>query len=152
ELEIHEGQGILHGVDLSGGEAYELGALTDVGAQADDLIGRTEGRREQAVGVQLLLPLTVDDIGFASGNMLETARIRQANVEAACFEDLEKRDPVVAGGLHGDGLDAAVSEPVGEAVEVGGEGQEAADRLGVAVGWDSNHVEGRPDVDGSGAE
>jgi hypothetical protein len=84
--------------------------------------------------VELLDPLTVEDVRLAAGHVLHAARVHQAHLETALFEDLEEGDPVDAGGLHGDGGDAAGGEPVGEGVEVGGEGVELPHVLAFGVG------------------
>ena len=57
--------------------------------------------------MQLLNPLTVEIIRFATGHILDMARIDQKHSQAARFEDLKDRDPVHARGLHRDNLDAA---------------------------------------------
>jgi len=68
------------------------------------------------------------------------------------FEDLEEGGPVDAGGLHGDGGDAAGGEPVGQGVEVGGEGFELPHALAFGVGpWGNGGEVGvGADIDAGG--
>jgi hypothetical protein len=84
--------------------------------------------------------------------VLHTPGVDEFDVEAAFFEDLEEGDPVDAGGLHGDGGHAAGGEPVGQGVEVGGEGFELSDvlALGIGAGWDRDEVRVGADVDAGG--
>jgi hypothetical protein len=42
------------------------------------------------------------------------AGVDQADLKTAILEDLERRDSVNPGGLHGDGGDAALLEPIGQ--------------------------------------
>ena len=54
------------------------------------------------------------------------ACVDEADLDACCFQDVVSRDPVGAGGFHGDGGDAVFEKPVAEVMEVLGEGIEAA--------------------------
>src|SRR4051794_4034730 len=63
-------------------------------------------------------------------------------------DGLLERDPVDAGRLHRPRLDPALLEPVGQAMQVGGEGPEGPHRLGIAAGTDRCHVQGGADVNG----
>src|SRR5262249_15263095 len=47
-------------------------------------------------------------------------------------------------------IDAAVSQPVSEGFEVGGESPKPADRLGISVGGDANPMDAVVDVDPGG--
>jgi hypothetical protein len=102
--------------------------------------------------VELLDPSAVEHVGLTAGDVLHTAGVDEADVEAAFFEDLEEGDPVDAGRLHGDGRHAAGGEPVRQGVEVGGEGFEFSDvlALGIGAGWDGDEVRVGADVDASG--
>ena len=73
--------------------------------------------------------------------------LTSSNREAARVEQLEQRNPVHAGGLHRYGVHAALAEPVGQALEVGGEAGELAHRLVVPVGRHGHEVRGAADVD-----
>jgi hypothetical protein len=108
--------------------------LTQIATQHHDLILRPERGGQQAIAVQPLNPLTVQDIGFGpTADLPGLPRIDQEHLEAATLEQLKERDPVDAGRFHGHGRDAAGSEPVGEGFEVGGTGTEPPD-VGRQVG------------------
>ena len=133
KLEVHLFEGLVDVLDVLSAAAQEHGALAEETAQEDDLIRGPEGAVEQSEGMESLDPLAVDDVGLASGNMLEATGVDQLDVEAAFFEDLEERDPINAGGLHGDGGDTTLGEPVGEGVEVSGEGIEFSHVAAVGI-------------------
>ena len=67
------------------------------------------------------------------------ARVDQQHLEAARLEDLKERDPIDAGGFHGDGGDATGVEPVAQHKEILGEGGKGAHRTGIGVRW-NGHV------------
>ena len=77
-------------------------------------------------------------------------RINQEDLHATGFQEFEEGNPVDARGFHGDGGDAAVDEPVGQDVEVGGEGAETAYGLRGAIRWHGHPVLGFADVDAGG--
>ncbi len=57
------------------------------------------------------------------------------------------RNPVDPGRFYRHGLDAALHQPVGQAVEVGGEGAKFTHRLWVAIARHRNVMLGRPAID-----
>ena len=96
-------------------------------------------------------PLRVEYVGLGPCPApRELPRLHQLDLESLRLQELEEGDPVDAGGLHGDGLDAAGLQPRGDRLEVGGIAAELADRLGVAVGRDADHVHIGMDVDAGG--
>jgi len=80
--------------------------------------------------------------------MLGIAGVDQQHLEAALIKDLESRDPVDAGGLHDYRPHPALSEPVGKAVKIIGEGAERADRLRGAIRSNRRDMHLRSHVDG----
>jgi len=78
------------------------------------------------------------------------AGVDQADLESAVFEDLEQRDPVDPGSLHRDGGDAAFGEPIGQLIEVSGEGAEMAHRLRVTIRGHRHVVDGGTEIDAGG--
>ena len=102
-------------------------------------------------------------ITLAAGDVFDVAGVDEQHLEATRFEDVVDRDPVdVAGvdeqhleatrfvdpgGFHGDAGDATGDEPVGEPLEVGGEGPEGSDGGGVPIGRDGHIVLGGATVD-----
>ncbi len=55
-----------------------------------------------------------------------------------------------AGGLHCDDVHAAGLEPVGQAMQIGGEAGELAHRLVVAIRWHGHEMRGAADLDAGG--
>ena len=90
--------------------------------------------------MEALEPLAIVHVRLGPTVPRHLARIDQQHLEAARFEHLEQGDPIDARGFEGDGGDVAGPEPVGQRVEVGGIGAEAADGLGVITGRDSDPV------------
>ena len=96
-------------------------------------------------------PLRVEDVGLRPRPApRELSRLHELDLEALRLEELVEGDPVDAGGLHGDRRDAALLQPGGDGLEVGGVGAELADRLIVAVGRDADHVHVGVDIDAGG--
>ena len=114
ELEVHLLEGFLHVLNLAGAALNQVGPVADEGAQGADVFGGTEGGAEEAVGVKLLNPLAVEDVGLAAGDVLDVTRVDQVNLETLFFEDFVDGNPVDAGGLYGHGVDATGVEPVGQ--------------------------------------
>jgi len=75
------------------------------------------------------------------------AGVDQVDAEAAGFEDFKGGDPVDAGGFQRHRIHAAGYQPIGQGVQVRGEGGEAAYRLTIAV-WGN----GGPDFVGADVE
>ena len=78
--------------------------------------------------------------------MLGVTGVDQNHLEAALLQDLEHRDPVDPGRLHGDRLDPELLEP--QTMEIIGEGAERADRLRGAIRSNRRGMHLRPHVDG----
>jgi len=76
--------------------------------------------------------------------------IDEEDFEAPRFQDLEQRNPIDAGGLHGDGIDAALFQPVGQLQQIGGKGGKSLHRVRVSVGRDGNINLASPDIDSRG--
>ena len=139
---------VLHRVRAVGEEPL---AVAERAAQHADLVVGAEGRSEQPIGVQALQPLAVEPIGFrSSGGAFGLTRVDQEDLQAARLQEFTHGNPGDPGGCHRHRGDAAVEEPVGEGIEVGGEGTEAADRLGSAIWWHGHPVLGFADIDPRG--
>jgi hypothetical protein len=115
------------------------------------LVG-TEGAGEQAERVQLLQPLTIENVGLAARNVLHVLCVHQVDVEPTKLEDVVERNPVNAGGLHCYGIDATGRQPVGERVKIIGKRREPANRPRVAVRRHGDPMFVRTDVDCGGVE
>jgi hypothetical protein len=94
-----------------------------------------------------LQPFGIADIGLAPWHVLGVARVDQHCGETALLQNLEDWDPVNACTLHGDRRHAALLEPIGDPMQVTGEGTEAAHRLRITIRIDSRHVQSGPNVD-----
>ncbi len=81
---------------------HEIRPMTKIGSQGAHLAIGSKRPGEQSQGVQLLEPLTVLHVGFTSWHMLDMAAIDQSELQAAGFQEFEDRNPIDAGGLHGD--------------------------------------------------
>jgi hypothetical protein len=78
--------------------------------------------------VQTLDPLAVQRIAFGpAGGVPGLPRVDEVDLKATPFEQFEQRHPVDARRLHGDGVDAADAQPIGQRLEVGGASAEGAD-------------------------
>src|SRR3954468_16675524 len=80
--------------------------------------------------------------------MLGVAGVDQQNLETALLQDLEHRNPVDPGRLHGDRLDPALLEPVRQTMEIIGEGAERPDRLRGPIRSNRRDMHLRSYVDG----
>ena len=116
-------------------------------AEGEDRGGGPEAAAQQANTVEFAQPLRVLDIAFAARHVLDVARVDEQNLEPARLEDVVDRDPVDPGGFHGDTGDATGNEPVGQPLEVGGEGAERLHRGRVPIGRDRHEMVGRATVD-----
>jgi hypothetical protein len=97
--------------------------------------------------MKTLQPLCVTDVGLAAGNVFGVPGIDQRHREPALFQDLVDRNPVDPGGFHDDRLDPALFEPVGQPMQIVGEGIERPDRFGIPVRTDGRNVHPGADVD-----
>lgn len=66
QLHIHFHQRLLHVLDMRGTVFQQPFTQAHVAAQLDDLLMRPEACPQQPVGMQLLQPLSVVDIGLAT--------------------------------------------------------------------------------------
>ena len=131
---------------------HQIGALADVVAQGmRGLVGLEDGR-QQADLVQPLDPLAVAFVGL--GPALDLAgelRRRRDDVETG-LQQREIQDVAVdAGGLQGDGGDAAVAQPRDELAQSRGVCGELTHGVGaVGRGIDTGPMAGIADVDAGG--
>jgi hypothetical protein len=79
--------------------------------------------------------------------VLGIAGIDQHHLETALLKDLVGRNPVDAGGLHGDRPHSAALEPIGQALQITGAGAEGAHRLAVPIRRDCRDVHPCTDID-----
>ena len=100
----------------------------------------------------MLDPLAVEDVGLATGDILDVTGVDEEDLKAALLEDLKDGDPVDAGGLHGHGVDATGQEPIGQSMQGTGIGLEGPDGLGTTVFRHSGIDLSRADVETGGID
>ena len=127
EFDVHQLESLLDMLDMSGAIFDENVPLADEGPEGADLWGGDERAAQEAIGVELLDPLAIEDIGLLARDILNVAGIDDENLKTVLFEDFKGRDPVDAGGFHCDGSDLGLLEPVSEGMEISGESGEFPD-------------------------
>ena len=90
ELDVHLCEGFLHMLDMVGLIFHQHGSLPQVAAQAPDIRLGTEGSGEQAVCVQLLQPLAVQDVGLAPGHVLDAPWVHQHHLKTPFLQHPEQ--------------------------------------------------------------
>jgi hypothetical protein len=74
-------------------------------------------------------------------------RINQTDIKAACLQQLEQRNPIDAGALHGDGLDTAFRKPSRGRFQILGELAEPTHWFFGSILRNRNVIAGLSDVD-----
>jgi len=91
--------------------------------------------------MQTLDPLDVQHVGFRSrAAARKLPGFHQTDLEPLRFEELEQGNPVDPGGLQRDRLDPAPLQPGDDLVKIDRIRTELADRVGIAVGRDADHM------------
>ena len=108
-------------------------AMPKQGAQRAHLLGRSKGAAQQSGRVQMAQPLAVGYVALAARCRAHQTSVDQHHLKAACFQDLERWNPVHSRRLHGDGRDLAFREPVRQRMQIAGERRKVADRRAGAV-------------------
>ncbi len=150
ELEIHLRERFLQVLHMAAGITGEVGPMAQEGTHGTNLFGRPEARAQQADRMQVLNPLAVADVGLAAGEIFTMPRVDQTDFQSGGFKDLKDGNPIDAGGLHGNGLDATGFEPVAQRVQIVGEGGEGPDRVWSGVPRDGDLDFGGAEVDAGG--
>ena len=88
--------------------------------------------------MEVLQPLAVGNIGLPAGNILHMLRVDKIHFEPARFQNLIHRNPIHASGLHCDGTNPALLQPVCQRIQIAGESGEAANGLRVTIGTNSH--------------
>ena len=122
QLQVHLGQSLLHPLDVGGGAAHQGGPLAHIGPQRTHLIGRTKGAAQQAVGVQLLQPLAIQNVALTAGDIFDVPGVDQFDLQSVALQNFKDRNPVNARRFHSHGGNAAGDQPLGQAFEIVGEG------------------------------
>ena len=123
---VHLDQLVVHALGGAAGLDDELVAGAAQVAQVEDFGGRDEGGAQEPVGVEAADPHAVGAVALrAALDVLHVARVDKAGVEAGVEQGQVRREPVDAGGLHGDGGDPLFLEmpdKLPQPLGVGGEG------------------------------
>jgi hypothetical protein len=133
QFAVHLLQGFLHMLYGLRGHGNQHTALPQGAAQDTDLVPGTKGALEEAIGVELLQPLTVLNACLAPWHLTWLMGINQLDVKPTRFEPFEKGNPVDAGRLHHDGLNLTPPQPLGQGVEVSRKRPKALQRLRIAI-------------------
>src|SRR5882724_3574572 len=139
-------------LNMHAGSLGEHLALPQVAAQNTELIRRSKRACQQTVGVQLLNPLTIENIRFASRDILNVTGIDQLYFETAAFKQFEQRDPINSRRFHGYRGDAALLQPISQGNKIGSEGTKLPHRHFIPAFGHSYHVALRPDINTCGIE
>lgn len=133
QLYVHLLQRLLQVLALHAAGAHQVIPIAKITPQHAHRIGGPERPVEQAVAMQALDPLAIQNIGFAPGDIFDLPCIDQADLKAAAFQNLKGRNPVNAGRFHGHSFDPAVLEPIGHRLQVLGECAKTPHRVGTAA-------------------
>src|SRR6266542_1332167 len=77
ELNVHLVEGFLHVLNVDRCHLHEALSVPPKGSDGADILGRTMGGAEKANGMKILQPLTIGDIGLATGYVLHVTLTRQ---------------------------------------------------------------------------
>src|SRR6266852_2211255 len=146
ELHVHLHERLLHVLHVRGRVLDDPLAVTQVCAESHHLVARAETSAQQAVLMELLQPLRIVHVGLSSGHVLHVARVHEKHLKPARRQDLKDRDPVHAGRLHRDRLDAHAAEPVRHPVEIAAEAPKRANGLLILIAAHRDDVKRRSDV------
>lgn len=97
EFEVHQLQGLLHMLNMLGSASNEVGSMTGISSEGAHLFIGVERAAQQAEGMELLYPLAILDIAFATGHIFEVMGIDQFDLKAPIIEDFINGDPIDAG-------------------------------------------------------
>src|SRR5262249_28675899 len=114
-----------------------------------DLVLRTKGATQQAIGVEFLQPLTVLHVRLAPWHLTRLMGINQLDVTSTLFEHFEQRNPVDPGRLHHHGVNLTLPQPRGHGVEVGGQRPKPLYRLRLPICGHGDPMLGRPTINPS---
>jgi len=136
ELDVGAFERLLDALHRSRALAQELGAVAhDLAQLALRAVG-DEARLDEPMLQQLRDPLRVLDVGLAARDGLDVLGVDHEELETGRLEEVVRRLPVHARGLHRDMRDGLPQEPVREGKEVGGHRPEGA-RLATVGGDDA---------------
>lgn len=92
--------------------------MAEISPQDDDLCLGPERSGQKSIGMQLLQPLTIFYVGFASRKILGLASVDDAYMESTALLHLEEGYPIDSSGLHRYGLDSALHQPIRQRMQI----------------------------------
>jgi len=75
QFEVHKLQSLLHMLDVLSAVLEQSCSLAAKGSELTDVGLRSEGGLQQTIGVELLKPLAIKNIGFTTGNRFEVTGV-----------------------------------------------------------------------------
>jgi hypothetical protein len=150
QLNVHEGQRLLHVLDVRGGIIGMLFACPQVSPQFAQSRGRAGSWPQQPAGVKSLQPLRIVDIALPARHRTRFPGIGKNDLQATRLQHFVGGDPINPGRFHDHGLGAGRHQPVCHALQIAGKRLESLDGFIAQVGTDRCDMESRADVDASG--
>ncbi len=136
QLEIGHGETILSAVLLAGQHIRQLDAVTNEIAQMANSWRRDKGGLDHVAHEQVANPLGILSVSLVALLRLGVLGVSEGD-EAGFFEDVEDRNPKLAGRFHADFLTAVLVKPESQLLQSFGEGREASLKVlcaGVCIG------------------
>ncbi len=133
QLQVHLIQSFLHVLDVTRSHLHQAVPMPKDRTHRADRLFRPERSAQQTYRMQILQPLTVGNIRFASGHILHVTCVDQQDGETLRLQDLKKRDPVDACRFHRHRLNLTAFQPVRSGVQVARERREMPYRLWIMI-------------------
>ena len=127
--DIHQVERFLDVLDMLRSQGDMIVTQTDIATQGANSIIWNKAGAQESVGMQLLDPLAVGDIAFASGDIFDMLAVDQADIDTGSFEHLEESDPIDTGGFHSNRGNLVFFEIGDGFEELIGKGPEGTDLL-----------------------
>ena len=105
QLQVHEGQCLLHVLDVGGAILEMALAQAQISPQGGDVASGAEARAQQAARVQALQPLRIVDVALAPGYGSGFAGVGNDDFYAAILQHFVHRHPVHPSGFQRHRLD-----------------------------------------------
>src|SRR6056297_341514 len=109
DLKVHLSQRLLHMLNMTGSGFDQVVSVSEQGPNSTNVLSRAKRAPQQSNRME---PLAILNIRFPAGNVFNMPGVNQDNIKSIGVHNLEYRNPVYAGGLHGDGFNAALFEPL----------------------------------------
>src|SRR5437762_713666 len=121
-------------LDMHAGHLNEVFAMPHERTNfTNGLFGAKRGP-QQANGVEILKPLTIQDVGLAARNVVHVLGVDQMDFNVSRLQDLKQWNPVDTRGFHCDRVDAALLQPVRQGVEIFSERGKRSYRFSIPIG------------------